>query len=228
MYQYKTIYSCSIVIPLRNSTAPRIYNRAPSAANWPDTDSFPGFIVRPHCIIPNFLGIILSELAIGLTGANRTTQIRPRSRHKSIYRCTETILDMVPLHSISMWFKENGYRCYLRYATGSSFIGYLLDIGSVNPFPSHFYCPGCRKIQWASEHFDGFDLPGDHACSNDGTTSLCDGHKIRRHWLFREIRREPGLEEDPFTIKCVDILSTRIHFSVIAWKYCQLTVRFPE
>lgn len=196
--------------------------------------------------IENALRLAVDDAVLKWYGKNPDAVITRRIREEwHAMECTDTILDMVTLHSISMWLKENGYRYYLGYATGSSFIGYLLEIGSVNPLPPHLYCPSCYKIQWASEHFDGFDLPRDHVCSDDGTTLLCDGHKIpwqtlwgyddyepdfrieveerayndllqfvRQHWLFREIQGEPALEEDHFKVKCVDILSTRIHFSI--------------
>ena len=98
--------------------------------------------------------------------------------------CTGTLPDIATLHEISMWLKENGYPYYLQHATGSSFIGYLLGIGSVNPLLPHFYCPKCKKVQWVSDEADGFDLPKDHVCPDDGTTLLVDGHNIPWQMLW--------------------------------------------
>lgn len=97
---------------------------------------------------------------------------------------TGTLLDMAALYEISLWLKDNGHPYYAQHATGSSFIGYLLGISSANPLPPHFYCPKCQKVQWDFDIADGYDLPKDHICSEDGATLLVDGHNIPWQMLW--------------------------------------------
>lgn len=42
---------------------------------------------------------------------------------------------------------------------GASFIAWLLGGTNVNPLPSHYFCPTCKKVEFVSDEKCGMDLP---------------------------------------------------------------------
>lgn len=59
---------------------------------------------------------------------------------------------------------ENAYFDIRGAQMGASFIAWLLGGTNVNPLPAHYYCPRCRKIEFASGEKCGVDL-ADKRCS---------------------------------------------------------------
>lgn len=61
--------------------------------------------------------------------------------------------------------KKKNFYCEERYPQiSASFVAWLLGGTIVNPLPSHYYCPKCKKIEFISEHKFGMDAP-DKQCS---------------------------------------------------------------
>ena len=42
---------------------------------------------------------------------------------------------------------------------GASFIAWLLGGTNVNPLPSHYFCPTCKKVEFVPDERCGMDLP---------------------------------------------------------------------
>lgn len=59
---------------------------------------------------------------------------------------------------------------------GSSLIAWLLGATNINPFPVHYYCPKCKKVEFSSGAKCGIDLP-DGICTC-GNPFLKDGFNI--------------------------------------------------
>ena len=80
--------------------------------------------------------------------------------------------------------KELGYLHNLRGSAGGSLVVYLMGISETNPLPPHFYCPGCKPVEFvdAEEYPSGFDLNRRNRerkyCPNCGGTLIGDGHNI--------------------------------------------------
>jgi len=88
---------------------------------------------------------------------------------------------------------QKGEHIFVRGATGSSFIAYLLGVTDINPLPRHEYCPHCHTTK-----FVGTGTPFDKApikCSC-GTEIETDGHNL------------------PFESNLKNILTERIQFCV--------------
>ena len=88
---------------------------------------------------------------------------------------------------------QKGEHIFVRGATGSSFIAFLLGATDINPLPRHEYCPHCHTTK-----FVGTGTPFDKApikCSC-GTEIETDGHNL------------------PFESNLKNILAERIQFCV--------------
>lgn len=59
---------------------------------------------------------------------------------------------------------------------GASFVAFVLGASEINPLRPHYYCPGCRKIQFAEGVLCGWDLPA-KKCSC-GRELIRDGHDL--------------------------------------------------
>jgi len=62
------------------------------------------------------------------------------------------------------FYTENAYFDVRGAQIGASFIAWLLCKESVNPLPAHYYCPVCKRVEFASNGKCGVDLP-DKKCS---------------------------------------------------------------
>jgi len=108
----------------------------------------------------------------------------------------DVIADVAALYELAIWLKRNRYPYWMRSCSGSSFVLYLLGITTGNPLPPHYCCPKCKEVQWQTTYTDGFDLPQDAACSNDGTSLISDGHDISWQMLFGYGDFEPMFDMD--------------------------------
>lgn len=95
-----------------------------------------------------------------------------------------TIEDVAMLYELILWLKAQNHLYYLRGTAGSSFIFYILGMTSGNPLPPHYYCPACHAVHWCKECLDGFDLPRNVVCEDDGSVLIADGHDIPWQVLF--------------------------------------------
>ena len=55
--------------------------------------------------------------------------------------------------------KEHNEQVIPRGSVASSFISFCLGITEINPLPPHYYCPNCKRIEWANSVHSGYDLP---------------------------------------------------------------------
>lgn len=72
--------------------------------------------------------------------------------------------------------KVNSEFAIPRADTASSFISYCLGITEINPLPPHYYCPNCKKIEWVSHVYSGYDLPYNNCTC--GSKMQGDGQNI--------------------------------------------------
>ena len=74
---------------------------------------------------------------------------------------------------------EDGYFVGSRGSVGSSLVAYLLGITEVNPLPPHYYCPKCKRLEWADpkKHPSGVDLD-DKKCPECGIKMEANGQNI--------------------------------------------------
>lgn len=74
---------------------------------------------------------------------------------------------------------DDGYFVGSRGSVGSSLVAYLLDITEVNPLAPHYYCPKCKRLEWADkkEYPSGVDLP-ERDCPDCHTPMERNGQNI--------------------------------------------------
>lgn len=92
--------------------------------------------------------------------------------------------DIATLYEVVTWLKENRHPYWIRACAGSSFILYLFEITFGNPLPAHTLCTECKTVKWYDRYKDGFDIPQDYICDNDGSTLIPDGHNIPWQTFF--------------------------------------------
>lgn len=59
---------------------------------------------------------------------------------------------------------------------GASLIYFLTGCSNINPLPPHYFCPICKRTEFAVDAEDGWDLPIRYCC--DSTPMLREGHAI--------------------------------------------------
>lgn len=51
-----------------------------------------------------------------------------------------------------------GHHSFPSVTYGSTIISYLLGASDINPFPLHYYCPKCKKVEFISENLTPWDI----------------------------------------------------------------------
>lgn len=93
--------------------------------------------------------------------------------------------------------RENNHHILIRGTLGSSFVSYIAGATDTNPLPPHYFCPKCKKVEFAKAA-DGWDLPPKKcAC---GEQFQRDGHNIpyqslRRRRVNSPMRFEVDIDE---------------------------------
>lgn len=91
-------------------------------------------------------------------------------------RNTDWILFFDLLGQIAAQAKARREHVLVRGTLGASLTAYVLGTTEVNPLPPHWYCPRCKKIEFAEGASCGWDLPAKF-CSC-GVPFLRDGHDL--------------------------------------------------
>ncbi len=73
------------------------------------------------------------------------------------------------LHKNGEFFKAEGF-------INSLFIPYIMGITNINPLSPHYYCPNCKRVEFHSELYTGWDLP-EKVCKC-GKQMIRDGHNM--------------------------------------------------
>lgn len=71
---------------------------------------------------------------------------------------------------------------------GSSLVAFVMGATEINPLPPHYYCPCCRKVEFASDVPDGWDLA--HKYCICGEAMKRDGHNLPFESLLPSIHRQ--------------------------------------
>ena len=107
----------------------------------------------------------------------------------------ETLLWMGFLGKLQEEFSEKDLYFEIRGAqTGASFIAWLLGGTNVNPLPSHYYCPICKKVEFISNEKCGIDLP-EKKCS-------CGGYYQKDGFGISEVNMYPIKNYNEIYVSC--------------------------
>ncbi len=89
---------------------------------------------------------------------------------------TEQIIYFELLNRMSAEAKRSGGHMQINGGIGASFVAFVMGATGINPLRPHYFCPDCRKIQFADGVSCGWDLPA-KKCSC-GRELLRDGHDL--------------------------------------------------
>lgn len=135
--------------------------------------------------IEEALQIAIDEAVCSHYGSAPNQAVKKRIREEwHAIECTDTVLDVAALHNTAMWLQEKGYRYFLSGATGASLIGYLLEIGVVNPLPPHFLCRTCHHFQWIENSSPDSVTASKYPCPIDGASIIADGFDLPWQMLW--------------------------------------------
>ncbi len=91
---------------------------------------------------------------------------------------------------------DMGYPSFVRGGVASSFIAYLMGITSINPLPSHYYCPKCKKFYFDESltYNYGIDMP-DKNCPKCHSELKKDGFNIPyENFLGLNVEKIPDID----------------------------------
>ncbi len=101
-------------------------------------------------------------------GDNPPREIADRLKDELKSFATKKFADVFLLWAdIAKAVQEQDEPAVTRGCSAASFISYCLGITKTNPLPPHYYCPKCKKVEWASDVYSGYDLP-EKPCSCGG------------------------------------------------------------
>lgn len=120
----------------------------------------------------------LARLYGGISGGG-VPPMEVTNRYFSEYaelKNTDQIICFEFLSRMAQEAKRSGGHMHINGGVGASFVAYIMGATGINPLRPHYYCPDCRRIQFADGVFCGWDLPaGKCSC---GRELMRDGHDL--------------------------------------------------
>ena len=92
--------------------------------------------------------------------------------------------------------QDIGYSSFVRGGVASSFVAYLMGITSINPLPSHYYCPKCKEFYFDESltYNYGLDMP-DKNCPKCHRKLKKDGFDIPyENFLGLNVEKIPDID----------------------------------
>lgn len=117
------------------------------------------------------------EALTGLYGEAPPVEVANRFYSEYVeLKDTDQILFLDFLSRLAGMAERMGGHMRMAGGMGASFVAFVLGASEVDPLRAHYYCPGCRKIQFADDVSCGWDLPP-KKCSC-GRELIRDGHNL--------------------------------------------------
>ena len=114
---------------------------------------------------------------IQLYGKKPPLQIQERYEEEQRW-FTDELFYAELLYLKKLWEATDSHHgsMFVRGDIGDSFLAWLAGATRTNPLPPHYYCPACKKVEYVTEVYDGWDLPA-KSC-DCGHVFKRDGHRL--------------------------------------------------
>ena len=119
---------------------------------------------------------IFRKLLTDVYGPNASIQCKARLEAE-ILLFPQSLVDEIYL-TLKLKKAAREQRCIvdLKSDYGASLIYFLTGSSNINPLPPHYFCPICKRTEFALDAEDGWDLPEKYCCGS--TPMMREGHAI--------------------------------------------------